>query len=101
MDEDDAYELFRQREIDDAADALRAHEEAVKRQPIPLPQPCHACGHKFAGAVCPICKEERPAYIALKAVSRKQASPANYPPCRYFPKSLCGCGERGLCLEAA
>lgn len=65
--EDDAYDYFRQREVDEAAEALRANEEAVaKRQPAPMPQPCHACEHKYAGAVCPICKEERPAYTALK-----------------------------------
>lgn len=51
----------------DALDALQAHEEAVaKRQPAPIPQACHQCGHHYAGAICPVCKEERPAYTALK-----------------------------------
>ncbi|HEX8106734.1 MAG TPA: hypothetical protein VF516_03350 [Kofleriaceae bacterium] len=51
----------------DAADALRAHEEAAaKRQPAPIPQPCHECGHHYAGISCQICKTERPAWTALK-----------------------------------
>lgn len=67
---DDAYELHRQRELDDAADALHAHEEAVRRQPAPIPQPCHQCWHAFAGIVCPLCKEERPAWRAMKNITR-------------------------------
>jgi len=57
-DSDDAYEYFRQREVDDAAERAR--------QPAPIPQLCHNCGHAYAGAICPLCKEERPAYTALK-----------------------------------
>lgn len=37
----------------------------------PVPQPCHACTHSYAGISCPICKEERPAYTALKNIQRK------------------------------
>jgi hypothetical protein len=65
--EDVAYDLARQRDIDDAADALRAYEAAARRAPIP--QPCHECSTLFAGCVCPICKEERPAYTALKRMA--------------------------------
>jgi hypothetical protein len=75
------------------------------RQPAPRPQPCHACGHPFAGAVCPLCKEDRPAYTALKRLSERapgeQPVPQPLPPCRYAPKALCNCGGRGLCLPAA
>jgi len=121
-DEDDAYDYFRQREVDDAAEALRAHEEAAaKRQPAPLPQSCHACEHKYAGAVCPICKTERPAYTALKNITESnaagQVSPktpvagngAACPPsaqaalveCRYYHGQPCDCGGRGVCIPAA
>lgn len=39
----------------------------------PKPQVCHACGHAYAGAVCPICKEERPAYVALKKITERKS----------------------------
>lgn len=65
---------------------------------FPLEVPCHACTHKYAGAVCPICKEERPVYTALKA-AKKPVLPEPLPPCRYSPAALCGCGSRGECLE--
>lgn len=32
----------------------------------PAPQPCHHCSTPYAGTSCPTCKEERPAYTALK-----------------------------------
>ena len=68
-------------------------------QAAPIPQPCHACGHHYAGAVCPICKTDRPAFTAIKAMSARAAAPAALPPCRYEPKALCGCDLRGECLE--
>lgn len=63
---DDAIEAAR------AADALRDYEARAKRAAAPIPQPCHKCTHLFAGAVCNLCGEERPAYTALKAMTRKQ-----------------------------
>jgi hypothetical protein len=39
---------------------------------FPKPQPCHACEHKFVGAVCPTCKTERPSFTALKNITSKQ-----------------------------
>lgn len=98
-DEDQAHEYFRQPEIDDAAEALRAEEEAARRRAAPIPQPCHECGHRYAGIVCPLCKEERPAWTAMKNITAKQQAPL--PWCRYFPNSLCSCGLRGTCLPAA
>lgn len=47
---------------DDGAD--RRRQRALER---PIPQPCHQCGHAYAGCICPLCKEERPAYTALKS----------------------------------
>lgn len=38
----------------------------------PIPQPCHECGHPYAGIVCPLCKEVRPSYIALKNLQAKK-----------------------------
>jgi hypothetical protein len=40
----------------------------------PIPQPCHVCEHPYAGTVCPICKEERPAYTAVKKMTEKHES---------------------------
>jgi hypothetical protein len=53
--------------------------------------------------MCPICKEERPAYTALKAMSAKPGvQPVSVlPACRYYPKALCDCELRGTCLDAA
>lgn len=45
-------------------------EELCRTAP-PKPQPCHKCEHKYAGIACPVCKEERPAYTALKNISRR------------------------------
>lgn len=68
----------------------------------PAPQACHNCNAMYAGIACPICKEERPAYAALKRITaRENEQRAPYPPCRYQPASLCSCGQRGLCLEPA
>lgn len=41
----------------------------LKTQPPPVPQPCHNCEHPYAGIACPLCKEERPAYTALKKIT--------------------------------
>ena len=77
------------------------------RQPAPQQIACHACGHHFAGAICPLCKEERPAYTAMKRIADackalgEQPVPQSLPPCRYAPKALCNCGGRGLCLPTA
>ena len=71
----------------------------------PEPQACHSCGHKYVGAICNVCKEERPAYTALKRMSQRKregVQPVSEPQaCRYYPKSICGCEGRGTCLEAA
>lgn len=71
----------------------------------PMPVSCHNCEHKFAGAVCPVCKEERPAYTALKRITAKThrgVQPLRDPKaCKYDHKTLCGCEGRGHCLEAA
>lgn len=63
---DDAYDKARQEELD-AADALRAHEDAARRPPVP--QPCHKCTAVYAGISCPSCKEDRPAFALLKKLS--------------------------------
>ena len=68
-------------------------------QEAPVPQPCHACGVKYAGIACPTCKEERPAWIAVKNMTAARHAPAPLPICRYEPKALCGCDLRGECLE--
>lgn len=44
----------------------------MRPNPFPPSIPCHNCGLPYAGAVCHVCKEERPAYTALKNMSRKQ-----------------------------
>ena len=71
----------------------------------PQPQPCHNCGMPYAGIACPICKEERPAYTAVKAMSAKARTGAqpitNAVPCRYYPESICGCRGIGTCLDVA
>jgi hypothetical protein len=38
----------------------------------PIPQSCHACDHLYAGIICPLCKEERPAYTAVKRMTEKE-----------------------------
>lgn len=38
----------------------------------PKPQACHNCEHPYAGVACPICKEERPAYQALRKIHREE-----------------------------
>lgn len=68
-DEDEAYDRSVQREIDDAAESLRAYEA---RRDAPKPQACTFCDNVFAGAVCNLCKEERPSYTALKSMSAKK-----------------------------
>lgn len=62
----------------------------------PVPQKCGSCDHVFAGAVCPLCKEERPAYTAVKAMSQA-------PRCHYDRRKPCltDCNGRGVCLPAA
>lgn len=40
-------------------------EQLLAERP-PKPQACHNCQHYYVGCSCPICKEERPAYTALK-----------------------------------
>lgn len=47
---------------------------------LPQPVPCHSCTHPYLGAVCPICKEERPTYTALKAMSGVQGLKAHEKP---------------------
>lgn len=84
-DEDDAYDYFRQREID---------EKAARER---LMQPCHSCEMKYAGAVCPACKTERPAYTALKAMTARLPLTE----CSYYHGQPCNCGGRGVCLPAA
>jgi hypothetical protein len=78
---------------------------AVLKAVPPVPQKCHACENVFAGAVCPICKAERPAYTAMKritALAHHGVQPLRDPKfCRYFPAQICGCGGTGNCLEAA
>lgn len=82
-------------EMDLARDAMIWHDE--QRQRAPEPQPCHACETKYAGAVCPICKTERPAYTALKAMSARLPLTE----CSYYHGQPCNCGGRGACLPAA
>lgn len=73
----------------------------------PQAVPCHNCTHPYAGAVCPLCKEERPAYTALKNMERSapptgvQPIASPLPACKYEPKALCDCQGRGLCLDVA
>lgn len=67
----------------------------------PKPTRCHQCGTVAAETVCHTCKTERPAYAALKAISEKFRRVAGLPACIHYPNALCGCGERGECLEAA
>lgn len=100
VEQDDAYERRIQPEIDDAAEAHRAlfagkeagrmnaaagtnpHHPTEQRVQYDAwergringmtskPVACHSCTHLYFGAVCPICKEERPAYTALKSMER-------------------------------
>lgn len=75
------------------------------RRLIPAATPCHECGTEYSGITCPTCKEDRPAIAALKNITAREraAAPvvAGLPACRYFPKALCACGQRGTCLSAA
>jgi hypothetical protein len=41
----------------------------------PVPQPCHKCEAVYAGSHCPLCKEERPAFTALKNITAQQHKP--------------------------
>ncbi len=76
----------------------RCHNpHATTPSAAPKPQPCHACETKYAGAVCPTCKEERPAYTALKAMSARLP----LTDCHYYHGQQCNCGGRGVCLPAA
>lgn len=69
---------------------------------LPEPQACHACDARYVGAICPICKAERPALGLLRAMSgRRERSVGALPKCRYFQNALCNCSLRGLCLPAA
>jgi len=71
---------------------------------FPEPQPCHACGCKFARAVCPLCKEERPLYTALKKQTARERGVQpikELPACLHNPKALCDCGLMGNCLPDA
>lgn len=78
-------------------------ETIFKRQEPPKPQPCHACGHPYAGVACPLCREERPAFIAFKNVAATQpnAVRTNAVRCRYHPESICHCRGTGTCLDVA
>lgn len=68
----------------------------------PQPVPCGNCQHPYAGTVCPLCKEERPAYTLLKRITAAQrARSAPFAACRYYPGEACGCGQRGACIPAA
>ena len=42
------------------------------RQQLPQPTTCPFCGTSAAEAVCHTCKEERPAYTALKNLTKQQ-----------------------------
>lgn len=72
-----------------------------------IPQACHACDTKFTGSHCPVCKEARPLYTALKNEAARRRAGGVQPiakplqPCRYKPASLCDCGQRGDCVEVA
>jgi hypothetical protein len=73
---------------------------------FPKPVKCSNCEHAFVGTVCPLCKEERPSYTALKNITARaragvQPITKPLPPCRYRLAALCDCGLRGLCLEPA
>lgn len=72
---------------------------------LPRPVPCLFCDQPYVGAICPICKEERPTYTALKRMTAKShhgVAPLRDPQfCRYFTKALCDCGGRGLCIGEA
>lgn len=77
-DEDDVYDERRQRKLDDETAAeMEAKRngsgvslEEFKAAPQPLKRvPCHACDHPYAGCICPLCREERLAYTALKKAS--------------------------------
>lgn len=61
-------------ELREVADAIKAHDEQVRRAKPPEPQPCHECGTKYAGIACPICKTERPAWVALKNITAASAA---------------------------
>lgn len=68
----------------------------------PRELPCEHCGHRFAGSICPFCKEERSSYRALKRIAAsRQPLLGDKPACRYSQKPECDCGLRGLCLEVA
>lgn len=75
------------------------------RQLHPKPTACHDCGVEYAGVACPNCSTERPAYTALKNITARErgVQPLSFPlpPCRYYPNSLCDCGQRGCCVPAA
>lgn len=73
--EDEAHDADVQRRADDERaaeiEAKRAASGVIVEEFLAAPQPpkriaCHACDHPYAGAVCPLCKEERPVYTALK-----------------------------------
>lgn len=53
--------------------ALMSVEELLAAPQPPKRVACHACDHPYAGSHCPLCKEERPAYTALKNISRRNA----------------------------
>ena len=74
-DEDEAYERDRQRKDDLLEQQRRAARVSVETLPPTLPKriACHACDHLYAGAKCPACHQWRPAYLALKNISRRTA----------------------------
>ena len=77
----------------------------IIRRLFPKPVACHGCRIEYAGIKCPRCKEERPLWAALKNITAREraAQPLSFPlpACRYYPPSICDCGQRGLCVPAA
>lgn len=74
----------------------------VRPENTPAPTTCHHCGKSAAEAQCSNCGTDRPALAALKNITaKKRALVGSLPQCAYYPKSLCDCGLRGLCVPAA
>lgn len=53
--------------------AVISVEELLAAPQPPKRVPCHNCDHPYAGSHCPLCKTERPAYTAIKNISRRPA----------------------------
>jgi hypothetical protein len=69
---------------------------------FPRPQPCHHCDQPYVGAICPICKEERPAYTALKRITAKAHHGVRrcaMPPLPLLPRFDLRLRRRGTCLR--